>query len=137
MGEALFNRVGVAQARHCTLPIPTEKKHPKWNGGGRKTGCVHRGVAQARHCNSPKHIPPPPPSEKPNIHVIGEGRGQGVFTVASPSRHGTAANHKPPLPPPPLQRTKHLCNGGGGGVFIVGSFKHQAFNVVYPLLTSP
>ena len=118
----------VASPKHGTARcLSPPKNTPCVEWGGRETGCVHRGVAQARHCKSPEPPHTPPPSEEPNIRVMGGGGGQGVITKSSP-RHGTP-NHQPP---PPLRRTKQTCNGvgGGHGVFIVASFK-QAQKVTY------
>jgi hypothetical protein len=132
-----------AWRRHCST-VAASPKHgtARCLSPPKNTPCVEWGGEGNRLCSPWRRPPstalqftltlPPPPSEKPNIRVIGEGGGQGVFTVASP-RHGTA-NHQPP--PPPLRRTKHSCDGGGEGVFIMGSFK-QTLNVAYPPLTKP
>jgi hypothetical protein len=129
--EALFNRGGVAKARHCTLPFPTKKHTLRGMGGGGKQ-VVFTLASPTKHSTA-IHLNTPPPPIRKTKHSCNRGGGGtgGVHRGVAQARHC-----KSPTPPPPLRRTKHSCDGGGEGVFIMGSFK-QTLNVAYPPLTKP
>jgi hypothetical protein len=143
VGESLFNRGGVAQARYCT---PIIHHHPKKNtlrgmGGGEGGVC---GVAQTWHCTSPI-----PPKEPALCAGMGGGGTGGVHRGASP-KNFTASRLSPPRknPPyyggnrgdspwrwprttlqvayPPLEKPtiRVLTWGGGEGVFTVALHMH-------------
>jgi len=112
---------GVAQARHCTLPIPplpplmsgkdqrcpstalhvpypTRRTHPSWNGGG------DRGCSPWRRPRTALQVAYPP-LEKPTICVMGVGGGRGcsLWRRTSTALHVAYPPPPPPPPPPPLK----------------------------------
>jgi hypothetical protein len=122
-GQGVFTVAVIAQARHCTSPIP-------------------------RCTSTALHVPYPPQRTRPFVEW-GEGGGQGVFTVSLP-KHGTARSLSPPFShlmsgknqccpsmalhvPYPPRRTRPSWNEGGRqGVFTVARRPRTAQQVAYP-----
>ena len=80
-------KINVAQARHCTSPIPPEEQALHGMGGGNREGSPWRCPRTALQVAYP-------PLEKPTIRVMGGG-GRG----SSPGRCSTARRLSPPSPP--------------------------------------
>ena len=114
-------QINVAQARHCTSPIPPEEPALHgMRGGGQGVFTV------ARRPRTALQVAYPPP-EKPTI-LRGE---QGGFTVALP-KNDTASCLSPP------RKTHHSCNGGGGRGCSPCHCPRTALHVVaYPPLLPP
>jgi hypothetical protein len=124
VGDSLFNRGGVAQARYCTPPTHTplpRKTHPSWNGGG---GPGVFTMASPKHSTARRLSPPTTPSCPGKINVAqalhvpyprqrthpswnGGGRDRGCSPWRCPRTALQVAY-------PPLEKTHNLCNGGGG-----------------------
>jgi hypothetical protein len=109
VGESLFNRGGVAQARYCT---PIIHHHPKKNtlrgmGGGKEVFVESPKHGTARHLS-----PPYPPTH--------------VREKSTLPKHGTARPLTPPTNPPFVEW------GGGQGVFTVARLPRTALQVAYP-----
>jgi hypothetical protein len=78
--EALFNRGGVAKARHCTLPFPTKKHTLRGMGGGGKQ-VVFTLASPTKHSTA-IHLNTPPPPLRRTKHSC-DGGGEGVFIMGS------------------------------------------------------